>query len=122
MHLLVSFCRVDLFEWSRISQGDASSPYIVGIISDFFRKGSKDPDVHWESLRNGLLLTPAVACLGGIVFLFAAVFIVKDRRKAEASIEGKRSLFVLLDRFYSFLSLAMNSENVFRMDESSKAF
>ncbi|CAF1296126.1 unnamed protein product [Adineta ricciae] len=82
--------------------GDASSPYVVGIISDFFRKESNDPDVHWESLRNGLLLTPAVACLGGIAFLFAAAFIVKDRRAAEVAIE------------------AMNSENAFRMDESSK--
>ncbi|UJR10414.1 hypothetical protein I4U23_014618 [Adineta vaga] len=68
--------------------GDASSPYIVGIISDYYRKGSEDPTIRWSSLRNGLLLTPVVAY----------------RREAEANIE------------------AMNSENAFRMDESSKVY
>ena len=42
---------------------------------------------YWVSLRNALMLTPIVATLGGVVFLFAAIFIVQDRRRAEATIE-----------------------------------
>ncbi|CAF1065589.1 unnamed protein product [Rotaria sordida] len=80
--------------------GDASSPYIIGLVSDFFRKGSKQNEIIWKSLRYALLLTPAVASFGGIVFLVAALFIVRDRREAEATIES------------------MNISNTFRMEES----
>ncbi|CAF4004426.1 unnamed protein product [Rotaria sp. Silwood2] len=82
--------------------GDASSPYIIGLISDFFRKGSKNDEVIWKSLRNALMLTPIVASLGGIAFLVAAFFIVRDRREAEATIE------------------LMNISDSFRMEESKK--
>jgi hypothetical protein len=33
------------------------------------------------------MLTPFVATMGAAAFLFAAIFIVKDRRRAEAIIE-----------------------------------
>ncbi|CAF1015428.1 unnamed protein product [Adineta steineri] len=82
--------------------GDASSPYIVGVIANYFQKGSEDNYVQWSSLRNALLLTPLVAIVGGICFLIAAIFIVQDRREAEIGIEY------------------MNSGDTFRMDESSK--
>ncbi|CAF0890824.1 unnamed protein product [Rotaria sp. Silwood1] len=67
--------------------GDASSPYIVGIISEALGKGSKDEKVIWQALRNALMLTPTVACCGGIAFLIAALFIIRDRREAEATIQ-----------------------------------
>ncbi|CAF1910868.1 unnamed protein product [Rotaria magnacalcarata] len=68
--------------------GDASSPYIIGEISDFFRDGADDNLTQWVSLRNALMLTPFIAALGGAAFLFAAMFIVQDRRRAEETIES----------------------------------
>lgn len=35
------------------------------------------------------MLAPIVATFGGLAFLFAALFIAKDRRQAEATIESK---------------------------------
>jgi len=67
--------------------GDASSPYIIGEISVFFKKGEDDNLTDWISLRNALFLTPMVATLGGVAFLCAAIFIVQDRRRAEAATE-----------------------------------
>jgi len=68
--------------------GDASSPYIVGLISNYYLKGSTVVLTEWTSLRNGLLLTPAVSALGGIAFLIAAFYIVQDRRDAEDNIQS----------------------------------
>ncbi|CAF3251391.1 unnamed protein product [Rotaria socialis] len=70
--------------------GDASSPYIIGEISDFFRDGADDNLTQWVSLRNALMLTPFVAALGGAAFLFAAMFIIQDRRRAEETIESMK--------------------------------
>ncbi|CAF4034276.1 unnamed protein product [Rotaria magnacalcarata] len=72
--------------------GDASSPYIIGLISDFFSKGVHHDDVLWKSLRYAFMLTPVVAGFGGIAFLFAAIFIVRDRHEAEATIESANTL------------------------------
>lgn len=58
-------------------------------MSDFFLKGSNDTLVEWTSLRNGLILTPSVATLGGIAFLLAAFFIINDRREAFVAMKGK---------------------------------
>jgi len=38
------------------------------------------------------MLTPIIAGLGGVAFLFAALFIVRDRRDAENNIECKYKL------------------------------
>lgn len=38
------------------------------------------------------MLTPFVATMGGAAFLFAAIFIVKDRRRAEQTIECTYSI------------------------------
>ncbi|CAF0865140.1 unnamed protein product [Adineta ricciae] len=70
--------------------GDASSPYIVGQISDYFQQGADDKLTPWIALRNALMITPFVATVGGAAFLFAAVFIIRDRRRAEQTIESLR--------------------------------
>jgi hypothetical protein len=51
-------------------------------------------------------LTPIVAGVGGVIFLLAALFIVRDRRNAEADIEGRgrrpeRSICVLMHDSFS---------------------
>ncbi len=67
------------------------------------------------------MLTPIVAGFGGVAFLFAALFIVRDRHHAENNIECKYKL----QDFYMVFSTtvffaALNIADGFPMDESSK--
>jgi hypothetical protein len=51
------------------------------------------------------MLTPIIAGLGGVAFLFAALFIVRDRRDAENNIECKYKLQDFYIFFYYGLFL-----------------
>ncbi|XP_072128141.1 protein spinster homolog 1-like [Mobula birostris] len=64
--------------------GDASSPYLIGVISDAIRR--RHPDSYlWEfrSLEYAMMLCCFAGALGGAAFLATALFIEQDRRKAE---------------------------------------
>ncbi|XP_034298983.2 protein spinster homolog 1 isoform X2 [Magallana gigas] len=68
--------------------GDAGSPYLIGVISDALAtKYPKDerlsPSVESSTLRNAFYITPFVCVIGGGFFLATALFIQKDREKAE---------------------------------------
>ncbi|KAJ1124884.1 hypothetical protein NDU88_003331 [Pleurodeles waltl] len=69
--------------------GDATSPYLIGLISDQIRKG-KPTSYLWEfrSLQYALMLCAFVGVIGGAFFLATAVFIEKDRTKAEQYARG----------------------------------
>ena len=89
-------------------------------MSDFFKKGSNDTVVEWTSLRNGLMLTPVLAALGGIAFLIAAIFIIQDRREAYVAMKGKLS-FILEESIRKMrIRLAMDGTNQFGLAESIK--
>ncbi|XP_075998831.1 protein spinster homolog 1 [Genypterus blacodes] len=62
--------------------GDAGSPYMIGVLSDYLRKSDS---YLWQfrSLQLSLLLCAFVAVLGGGFFLATALFIETDRRRAE---------------------------------------
>ncbi|XP_029462948.1 protein spinster homolog 1 [Rhinatrema bivittatum] len=69
--------------------GDAGSPYLIGTISDQIRQ--KRPDSYlWEfrSLEYALMLCAFVGVLGGGFFLATALFIEKDRKRAEQHSQG----------------------------------
>lgn len=68
--------------------GDAGSPYLIGVIADALAtKYPKDerlsPSVESSTLRNAFYITPFVCVIGGGFFLATALFIQKDREKAE---------------------------------------
>ncbi|XP_021357909.1 protein spinster homolog 1-like isoform X2 [Mizuhopecten yessoensis] len=67
--------------------GDASSPYIVGLVSDALAKGYSQPAttpiVQFATLQIALYVTPFVSVLGGTFFLAASMFVVEDRNAAE---------------------------------------
>ncbi|XP_069508278.1 protein spinster homolog 1 isoform X2 [Ambystoma mexicanum] len=69
--------------------GDATSPYLIGLISDRIRKG-KPSSYLWEfrSLQYALMLCAFVGVIGGAFFLATAVYIEKDRTKAELYSQG----------------------------------
>lgn len=62
--------------------GDAGSPYLIGVVSDSLRKTDS---FLWQfrSLQLSLLLCSFVAVIGGGFFLATALFIEKDRHRAE---------------------------------------
>ncbi|KAK3083986.1 hypothetical protein FSP39_006341 [Pinctada imbricata] len=67
--------------------GDAGSPYLIGVISDALAKGysqsPSSPSVQSATLRNAFYLTPFICVIGGGLFLASALFIEKDRAKAQ---------------------------------------
>ncbi|XP_061568650.1 protein spinster homolog 1 [Cololabis saira] len=64
--------------------GDAGSPYLIGVVSDSLRRNDS---FLWQfrSLQISLLLCSFVAVVGGGFFLATALFIEKDRNRAENS-------------------------------------
>ncbi|XP_067866181.1 protein spinster homolog 3-like [Heterodontus francisci] len=72
--------------------GDASSPYIIGIISDAIQKGRPKSN-YWEfvSLEYAFLLCPFIAVVGGALFLWTANYVEKDRMKASNQIEDSEN-------------------------------
>ncbi|CAF0758443.1 unnamed protein product [Didymodactylos carnosus] len=82
--------------------GDAASPYIVGILSDYSHKYQEnsvmnssllmkrnitESAIQWASLRNGLMITVPIAALSAICFLISSLFIKQDRLKAEETMK-----------------------------------
>ncbi|XP_063791423.1 protein spinster homolog 1 [Pseudophryne corroboree] len=69
--------------------GDAGSPYLIGVISDKIRSGKPDSTLlKFRSLEYALMLCAFVGVIGGAFFLVTALFIVKDRKKAEMFSQG----------------------------------
>ncbi|CAH2307805.1 spinster homolog 1 [Pelobates cultripes] len=69
--------------------GDAGSPYLIGVISDRVRKGKPDSYLlQFHSLGYALMLCSFVGAIGGGFFLATALFIQKDRKKAELYSQG----------------------------------
>ncbi|XP_008328645.1 protein spinster homolog 1 isoform X1 [Cynoglossus semilaevis] len=62
--------------------GDAGSPYVIGVVSDSLRRTDS---YLWQfrSLQLSLLLCAFVAVIGGAFFLATALFIERDRHRAE---------------------------------------
>ncbi|XP_022071461.2 protein spinster homolog 1 isoform X1 [Acanthochromis polyacanthus] len=62
--------------------GDAGSPYLIGVVSDSLRRNDS---FLWQfrSLQLSLLLCSFVAVVGGGFFLATALFIERDRERAE---------------------------------------
>ncbi|XP_068193671.1 protein spinster homolog 1 isoform X2 [Antennarius striatus] len=62
--------------------GDAGSPYLIGVLSDSLRKRNS---FLWRfrSLQFSLLLCAFVSVAGGAFFLATAIYIERDRHRAE---------------------------------------
>uniref|UniRef100_A0A1B6JMB3 Major facilitator superfamily (MFS) profile domain-containing protein n=1 Tax=Homalodisca liturata TaxID=320908 RepID=A0A1B6JMB3_9HEMI len=87
--------------------GDAGSPYLVGLISEALKRSlsvgttvlvltsavsstpEPSPEVQFHSLQYALFTTNFVEVLGGLFFLFTALYIVQDKENAERELAGK---------------------------------
>ncbi|XP_077995244.1 protein spinster homolog 1-like [Glandiceps talaboti] len=62
--------------------GDATSPYIVGQLSDIFHKGNDSAMQEFTALQFALYLNCFIAVLGGACFLVVSFYVVEDKAKA----------------------------------------
>uniref|UniRef100_A0A131XG43 Putative sugar transporter/spinster transmembrane protein n=1 Tax=Hyalomma excavatum TaxID=257692 RepID=A0A131XG43_9ACAR len=69
--------------------GDASSPYIVGVIYDAILAGRTDVSAHFFSLQYALFLPVAVLVLGSLFFVVLSWYIVADRDHCAALTRGR---------------------------------
>ncbi|KAL3223239.1 hypothetical protein MRX96_027656 [Rhipicephalus microplus] len=69
--------------------GDASSPYIVGVIYDAILVGRTDVAAHYFSLQYALFLPVAVLVLGSLFFVVLSWHIVADREDCAALTRGQ---------------------------------
>lgn len=66
--------------------GDAFSPYIIGQIADVLADKhveSNRPSVQFVAMQTALYLTTFVCVLGGACYLATAIFVERDRKRAE---------------------------------------
>ena len=69
--------------------GDASSPFIVGLVSDHIKPLLRidpniDPDlVDFKALEYGLFVAVVIEFIGGILFVICSFYLVQDKKKAD---------------------------------------
>ncbi|XP_037565786.1 protein spinster homolog 3-like isoform X2 [Dermacentor silvarum] len=69
--------------------GDASSPYIVGVLYDAILAGRTDVSAHYYSLQYALFLPVTVLVLGSLFFVILSWHIVADRDRCTALTRGQ---------------------------------
>ncbi|XP_022183813.2 protein spinster [Nilaparvata lugens] len=90
--------------------GDAGSPYLVGLLSEMFKKSLSmapaagmavmgvgvatsytpySPKVEFHSLQYALFTTSFVEVLGGGFFLLTSLYVIQDRATAERDLSGQ---------------------------------
>lgn len=62
--------------------GDASSPFLIGAVSDALRQSDSSLD-RFLSLQTALFFGPVFAALSFVFFLLAVVFVDEDRKKVD---------------------------------------
>uniref|UniRef100_A0A183DEV6 Metal-dependent hydrolase n=1 Tax=Gongylonema pulchrum TaxID=637853 RepID=A0A183DEV6_9BILA len=70
--------------------GDASSPYVIGLISDALRGRERTTLARFISLQRSLFVPDFVLVFGGLTYLISTFFIEQDRRKANELIHGEQ--------------------------------
>ncbi|XP_073525314.1 protein spinster homolog 1-like [Phyllobates terribilis] len=79
---------------------EVESPYLIGVISDFIKKG-KAKSALWQfhSLQYTLMVTcPFVVVIGGGFFFATALFFENDRKQAEMESEELKKIIEEIER------------------------
>ncbi|PIC39430.1 hypothetical protein B9Z55_011118 [Caenorhabditis nigoni] len=62
--------------------GDASSPYVVGVLSDWFKGDDMSIYAKFFAMQKALYLPAFVLVIGGAFYLAATFFVEEDRKEA----------------------------------------
>ncbi|XP_018904205.1 protein spinster isoform X2 [Bemisia tabaci] len=104
--------------------GDAGSPYLIGLLSEFFQKtlasspalfgpllvhisssltlsekGTSD-EVLFHSLQYALFTTSFVEVLGGLFFLLTGLYITADKKNADKELKGEDNPSIYLNSIF----------------------
>ena len=70
--------------------GEAGAPYLVGVLADGLKPGIKKNHVEYCAetvdyfgMQNAMFLPFALLFLGGVLFLVATIWVVKDKQAVE---------------------------------------
>lgn len=81
--------------------GDAGSPYLIGVLSEAFKKNlnfSDSTDLkEFKSLQYALFSTCFVEVIGGLFFLITAFYILQDKHKVEVAVHAGNSQHLLVN-------------------------
>ncbi|KAK0413077.1 hypothetical protein QR680_006585 [Steinernema hermaphroditum] len=66
--------------------GDASGPYIIGLLSDAIRGKDDTPSAHYDSLVYAFYIPNAVLIIGFVFYMIAAKTVVEDKAKVDAAL------------------------------------
>ncbi|XP_075687694.1 protein spinster homolog 1-like [Rhinoderma darwinii] len=83
--------------------GDAWSPSLIGVLSDLIRRGKPESDLlMFNSLKYALMVCVFVSAIGGGLFLASALFLEKDRKRADMESEDGRKIvnFIVFHQDY----------------------
>ncbi|VDM41846.1 unnamed protein product [Toxocara canis] len=80
--------------------GDASGPYIIGLVSDAIRGSNKRPSAQFDALIKAFYIPNVILVVSAVLFIVAAAFFIRDKRRfheqmgysssaADASYNGK---------------------------------
>ncbi|KAH7731365.1 Major facilitator superfamily [Aphelenchoides avenae] len=103
--------------------GDASSPYAVGVVSDWFRGEDQSAVGLFMALRNALSLNFGMLFLSTVCFLFVVHYIGEDRQRNEQMMHDNYAQSLLRDPDSGDDHTDPQEENIFqrRQEEARPA-
>lgn len=83
--------------------GDAGSPYVIGAISDAFRRGKPDTyNSKFTSLQVALYAGPFFAALSFAAYLFAAIYVVEDKKEVDDYLRRAKQMSEAINGNFEF--------------------
>ncbi|VDN57940.1 unnamed protein product [Dracunculus medinensis] len=68
--------------------GDASTPYIVGLVSDTLRGDDSSIAAHFYALQRALYIPNFILVGGGAMYLICSLYLLRDKEKAMESVQS----------------------------------
>ena len=63
--------------------GDASGPYVIGLISDWIRGDQDGPKAHFDALQKAFYIPNVLLIVSAVAFFFASVTVLHDKKNFE---------------------------------------
>lgn len=100
--------------------GDATSPVIIGAISDYLRGSDKSDFANQKALYYALLITPFVAVFGAVAYHFCAQYLEHDKDAVEEV--ARRNQLDAAQRSLSCLPPSRHSSTSSEEDDASNIY
>ncbi|KJH53101.1 transporter, major facilitator family protein [Dictyocaulus viviparus] len=95
--------------------GDASSPYIVGFISDAIRGEANTLTDKYYSLQRAMFLPNVVLVLSIACYLWSTLYIINDQHQAKMDIHGETSFILFFGKCSANIFLIFTHSIIYLM-------